>query len=75
MVHLTGQELPSAHSGLLEAGMGLIHTARQQAARSSKPSAVQMEAGDMGSGHAVSDPAQANRGLIPHSLGAEPTRS
>lgn len=67
--HTVGQELPLATAGLWEAGVGgLTHPARQEPGTSST---VQMEAGDLGSGNAVSDPAQASP--ILHSLGAEPT--
>lgn len=73
VVHLAGQELPPANSGLEAAGMrGPTRTARQGAARPGTPSTVQMEAGDVGSRNAVSDPAQAKHGPILSSPGAEP---
>ena len=73
VVHLAGQELPPANSGLEAAGMrGPTRTARQGAARPGTPSTVQMEAGDVGSRNAVSDPAQAKHGPILSPPGAEP---
>ena len=73
VVHLVGQEPPPANSGLEEAGMrGSTRTALQGAACRSTPSTVPMEAGDVSSGNAVSDPAQAKHGPILSPLGAEP---